>query len=159
MFPDYYRRTWEDTAGDISPQQTAHATALRVPILSTGSPHWNYITGIVVSDNIVDHGIMPTEDEVAEVAAYLTGYKDRWLNESFQNAMTHFAPYDIDGSANAGYFMKRPDGRWCYHCRTWRNGPRWWNHGDGSLSLCIAHNLGNATLQHGNWVITAGRTR
>lgn len=155
MFNDYYRRTWTDAAGDISPNQTDHATALRVPLLTTGSPHWNFITGIVVNDGFGDRGIMPTDDEVDQVAEYLTGYKDRWLNQRFQEAMTHFAPFDIDGGANAGYYMKRPDGRWSYRKRTWCEGPRWWCHGDGSLTLCIAHNLGRAELVDDTWVATA----
>lgn len=158
MFEDYYRRPWEDSDGDISPQQTAHATALRIPFLTTASPRWNFITGIVVGDHIIDHGIMPTETEVEELSQYLTNYKNRWLRDSFQHAMAHFAPYDIDGGANAGYYMKRPDGRWCYRQRTWEVGPRWWCHGDGSLRLYIAHRLGKAKLVDGTWTVAVDAT-
>ncbi|WP_225506610.1 hypothetical protein [Mycolicibacterium fortuitum] len=39
--------------------------------------------------------------------------------------MKEFAPYDIDSSANLGYFIKRPDGGWAYRKRTWERGPQW----------------------------------
>lgn len=155
MFEEYYRRTWEPE-NDISPEQTAFATSLRVPLLTTEYPRWNYITGIVVRDEqYLEVGIMPTEDEIAEVGAYLVAYRDRWLNQPFQDAMAHLAPYDIDGGANAGYYMKQPDGRWGYRKRTWRSGAHWWSHGDGSLGLCIAHNEGRAELVDDEWRITA----
>ncbi|MEE3066596.1 MAG: hypothetical protein VYA67_22085 [Actinomycetota bacterium] len=152
MFEDYYRRTWDGQA-DISPEQTELATSLRVPFLSSSHPRWNYITGIVVCDDILDHGIVPTEDEVREVGAYLTAYRDRWLRESFQKAMAHLAPYDIDGGANAGFYMKRPDGFWVYRKRTWTQGHRWWDYGDGSLTMCIAHNQGKAELVGDTWTV------
>ncbi|WP_142304852.1 hypothetical protein [Mycobacterium avium] len=154
MFDEYYRRTWEGHS-DISPRQTGFATAVRVPLLASANPQWNYITGIVVCDGIVDHGVMPTDDEIAQVGAYLVEYRDRWLNKSFQNAMAHFAPYDIDGGANGGFYLKRPDGHWVYRKRTWTEGKRWWDYGDGSLRMCIAHNQGRAEFVDGQWLIAA----
>jgi len=109
----------------------------------------------VVCDNILDHGIVPDEYEVRRIAQYLTDYRNRWLNQSFQDAMAHFDPYDIDGGANAGFYLKRPDGRWAYRKRTWTMGSRWWSYGDESLDLCIAHNEGRAELVHGEWLIKA----
>lgn len=157
MFEEYSRHTWDGHA-DISPLQTEFATNLRMPFLVSPNPQWNYITGIVVGDNIPDHGIMPTEDEVSEVAAYVVSYRNRWLRQSFQDAMAHLAPYDIDSGANAGYYMKRPDGHWVYRKRTWTTGKRWWDYGDGSLSLCIAHNDGKAELVAGQWRVKATST-
>lgn len=154
MFEEYYRRTWDGQA-DISPQQTEYATSLRVPLLASAYPQWNYITGIVVCEGIVDHGIMPTEDEITEVGAYLVAYRDKWLRQSFQDAMAQLAPYDIDDGANAGFYMKRPDGHWVYRKLTWTQGKRWWDYGDGSLSMCIAHNEGRAELVDGKWLVTA----
>ena len=123
MFDDYYRRTWVDTDGDIGPHQTELATQLRIPILATGSPRWNYLTGIVVADTILDKGAMPTDDEVREVADWLRRY-NLYYNQAFLKAMRDFAPYDIDGGANLGYLMKRPTGGWCYQKRTWSHGWR-----------------------------------
>ncbi|WP_454232174.1 hypothetical protein [Mycolicibacterium fortuitum] len=126
MFDEYYRRTWGDTDGDISPEQTDLATSLRIPILTTEHPRWNYITGIVVrNDRYFEVGVMPTEDEVRVLAAHLETYCE-YYRQSFRDAMRHFAPFDIDGGANLGYYMKRPDGGWCYTKRTWRSGPSWW---------------------------------
>lgn len=125
MFDEYYRRTWEPE-NDISPKQTEFATALRVPILTSEYPRWNYITGIVVRDEqFHEVGIMPTEDEIAQVGAHLESYCE-YYRQSFRDAMKALAPYDIDGGANLGYYMKRPDGGWCYRKRTWRYGPHWW---------------------------------
>lgn len=124
MFDEYYRRTWEDTAGDISEHQSELASSLRVPILSTAYPRWNFITGVVVCEQQYrDHGIMPTDDEIRLLGAHLAEYNKYYL-QAFIDAMKHFAPYDIDGGANLGYYMKRPDGGWCYRKRTWDGG--WW---------------------------------
>lgn len=118
MFDEYYRRTWEDTDGDISPYQTELATSLRIPILTSSMPRWHYITGIVVCDNIINHGIMPDEDEIRAVAEQLRKY-NLWYRKAFLDAMRNFAPFDIDGGANLGYYLKRPDGWWTYRKRTW----------------------------------------
>lgn len=126
MFDEYYRRKWEDTDHDISYHQTEFATKLRIPILATSHPRWNYITGIVVCDNILDHGIMPEEHEITAVADQLRRY-NLYYRQPFLDAMRQFAPYDIDGGANLGYYPKRPDGCWTYRKRTWES-PRWSKH-------------------------------
>lgn len=125
MFEEYTRRKWIDTDGDISPLQSELATSLRVPLLTSEHPRWNYITGIVVRDEpYFETGIMPTDDEIRAVAAHLGEY-NKYYRQSFLTAMAEFAPFDIDGSANMGYYMKRPDGFWSYRKRTWQY-PRWW---------------------------------
>ena len=140
MFDEYYRRTWEDTDGDISPQQTEFATNLRIPILATSNPRWSYITGIVVCDSrYFTTGIMPTEDEITLVATQLAQY-NTWYRQSFIEAMKHFAPYDIDGGANLGYYLKRPDGQWTYRKRTW-DSPRFSIKTVGALGDVLAHNF------------------
>lgn len=121
MFEEYYRRTWEDTDGDISEHQTAHATALRIPILSTSYPRWYFITGIVVGTAWFDEAEVPTDDEVSQVAELLKSY-NTYYRQSFLDAMKHFAPYDIDGGANGMYFRKLGEGDWVYRKRTWNAG-------------------------------------
>lgn len=68
MFEEYHRRTWVDNDGDISLQQTELASSLRISILTSEYPRWNYVTGIVVRD--AKHwgwpGIMPTDDEIQQ---------------------------------------------------------------------------------------------
>lgn len=139
MFDEYYDRTWS-SRGDISEHQTEFATSLRIPILnvSLSGAHWNYITGIYVGEDILDHGVMPTEREIIQVAAQLSSY-NQYYRSSFRAAMEHFAPYDIDGGANLGYYMKRPDGGWCYRKRTWRSG--WWPREDKRVVLPLSHVL------------------
>lgn len=142
MFDEYYRRTWADTDHDISDQQSELATSLRVPILTSEYPRWNYITGIVVNDR--DYGwpsIMPTDDEIRAVGAHLELYCE-YYNASFRKVMKDFAPFDIDGGANLGYYMKRPDGRWCYRKRTYRYGPHWVpKDGEATLTEVLARNF------------------
>lgn len=140
MFDEYRGRTWDPT-GDISPEQTELATSLRVPFLTSGYPRSNYITGIVFCDNLFDVGIAPTEYEVREVAAQLQRYCT-YYRESFRETMGRFAPYDIDSTANLGYYLKRPDGGWCYRKRTWES-PPWWPSRDETLPLTqvLAHNF------------------
>jgi hypothetical protein len=118
-------RVWERSG--ISPRQTQHATRLRVPILDTFNPGWDYITGIVVQD--LEHpewpnrGQMPTEPEVELVAQHLHEYCARWYGQSYLNRMREFAPYDVDGGANLAYFIKWDNGGWGYRKRTWQYGP------------------------------------
>ena len=100
MFDEYYRRTWVDT--NISPHQTEFATKLRIPILSSEFPQWNYITGVVVRQGEYNPwpSIMPTVDEIVLLATHLEKYC-QYYNPIFLQAMTDFAPYDIDGGANS----------------------------------------------------------
>lgn len=123
VFEEYQRRIWKPS--DISAEQTAHATGLRIPFLSSSSPEWSYITGIVVGESLVDNGAVPTEAEVEAIAKHLDDYCVRWYRARFREVMREFAPYDIDGAANLGYYMKRPSGGWCYRKKTWEYGPRW----------------------------------
>lgn len=148
MFDEYYRHTWADTDGDISPQQTELATSLRIPILATAHPRWSYITGIVVGDDIPDHGIMPTEDEIRQVAAHLESYCE-YYNGGFRAAMRNFAPYDIDDGANLGYYLKRPDGCWTWRKRTWES-PRF-SPKTGELSEVLNRNFSG-------WSFTKAKT-
>lgn len=122
---DEYKRTWEDRDGDISPAQTEFATQLRVPFLTSSSPGWPYVIGVVVCDSWEGTGVVPTDGEVTAVAERLQEYNDRWYNTRFLTVMKEFALYDIDSSANLGYFIKRPDGGWAYRKRTWERGPQW----------------------------------
>lgn len=126
MYEEYRRRTWE-SGTDLSLEQTEFAKSHRVPLLSSSEPRWCYITGIVIQHNefFVTNGIVPTEDEIRMVGSFAEEYRQHWYNDSFRNAMTEFAPYDIDGGANLAYLIKRPEGDWCYRKRTWRMGPRW----------------------------------
>lgn len=113
IFEDYYRRTWDDVAGDLSSNQTDHATALRVPLLTSGSPEWNFVTGIVVvNDGGADRGIMSTDDQVDQVAQYLTElhrpqprpsrtHRRRLGSNGRPTALTpwHLLPYPRNGPA------------------------------------------------------------
>lgn len=123
MFEEYTRRKWVDTDHDISDKQTEHATALRIPFLTSSHPRWNYITGIVVERNNIDIGTVPSEAEVEQVGAWLQRY-NRYYNQQFLDAMRAFAPFDIDGGANLGYLMKRGEDDWFYRKRSWRHGWR-----------------------------------
>ena len=111
---------------DISAEQTALATALRIPLLATSQPHWSYITGVVVgSGDFSDNGIVPTDAEIHVIADRLEEYCSRWYRTSFRAAMKRRGPFDIDGAANLGYFLKRPNGSWVYRKRTGDRGPDW----------------------------------
>jgi hypothetical protein len=113
--------TWEPV--DISPEQTGHATALRIPFLTSDHPRWDYITGIVVRDGL-HAGLAPTEAEVEQVAGWLREY-NRYYRATYLRQMAEFAPYDIDPAANLGYLRKRGDDSWCYSKRTWELTPFW----------------------------------
>ena len=111
---------------DISAEQTAIATTLRVPLLATSQPRWSYITGVVVgTGDCPDNGIVPTDSEIRTIADLLEEYCCRWYRTSFRAEMKRRGPFDIDGAANLGYFLKRPIGGWVYRKRTWDRGPYW----------------------------------
>lgn len=118
-------RVWTDE--DISAAQTAHATKLRIPLLRHSCPTWQFITGIVVgSDSVLDMGVMPTKAEVGLLAARLNEYNKRWYGQGrYRTAMREFAPYDIDGQANLGYFIKLTNSQWAFRKKTWNRGPHW----------------------------------
>ncbi|EIU12252.1 hypothetical protein MA5S0422_2961 [Mycobacteroides abscessus 5S-0422] len=123
-FDGYGHSRWTDEG--ISSEQTDYAIALRIPFLSSCRPAWHYITGIVVQGSGADRdGVVPTDDEVETVAKHLEAYCAHWYRDSYRRTMREFAPFDIDGGANLGYYMKRANGGWCYRKRTWEIGPRW----------------------------------
>lgn len=120
---DYARAQWTDE--DIAPEQTELATSVRVPLLRSPYPRWNYVTGIVVNSELW-FGAVPTDDEVRMVGSFCDEYRAHWYNPGFVEVMAELAPYDIDGGANLAYFRKRPeDGGWTFRKRTWRMGPMW----------------------------------
>jgi hypothetical protein len=128
-------KTWTPD-GDISPLQLEGvvgmptlAMDLRVPLLTSLHPSWPYLTGIVVGrTHFYQPGgkpfeaMLPTEDEVRHVAAWLDSYK-LFYRKSYLNHMAEFAPFDIDGAANLGYLLKHSDGCWHYRKRTWESPP------------------------------------
>lgn len=129
---------------DISPHQTRLATSRRIPFLTTLSVDWYYITGFIVnpkSPTTFNSGMVPTEDEVRQLADHLDAYRDRWYRESFKRDMRELAPYDIDGSANFGFFRKTPSG-WQYRKRTWESGPFWAPEEESTLLECIESAVG-----------------
>lgn len=120
---------WAPT--DISPHQTELATSLRIPFLVNSSLLWQYVTGFIVNPeadptgpDLLDAGMVPDEDDVRLLAQYQDAYRERWYCEGHKIRMARFAPYDIDGSANFGFFKKREDG-WVYRKKTWDRGPHW----------------------------------
>lgn len=79
----------------------------------------------MVEDNPVMSGIMPAEEEITAIAAQLEEYCKHY-SMSFRSHLIEFGPYDIDGDAKLAYYLKRQDGGWCYHKRSWESGPQWW---------------------------------
>lgn len=94
VFDEHRGRVWIDSDGDINERQTELATSLRILILTSEHPTWNYITGVVVRDGArcASPGIMPTDDEVREIGAHLESYCV-FYTASFRNAMKQFAPH------------------------------------------------------------------
>jgi len=119
----WYRGTW-DPGHDISPKQTDFATSLRVPFLTSPYPGRNYVAGIIVDDGDVWRGEVPTDEEVEVVAGIRQAYQDYFFPtpNAFRAEMEAFAPYDVDGTAVAIYFIKKADGSWAYRRGTWRDG-------------------------------------
>lgn len=121
-------RTWTDE--DLSEKQTDYATFLRIPLLKSAQPMWSYITGIVVdhwatlTPEHEGYAMVPTDAELDQVAEMLHDY-NTYYNAGYLQKMREFAPYDIDGGANCGYFRKRGENDWVYRKKTWEYGPAW----------------------------------
>jgi hypothetical protein len=121
IFEEHRNRTYEPT--DISEHQTAFATALRIPFITTTHPRWRYTTAIIVrpDEKYGPAGQIPAEAEVRKVAA-LDAYHRRYLTDAWVNAMAEFAPYDLDTGNPGRYLLKYADGRWGYRIGTWTYG-------------------------------------
>jgi hypothetical protein len=122
---------------DVSPKQTALATELRVPFITSPHPRWFYVTAIVVSDDLW-RGLEPTEDEVRAVASFNDHYRDHWYRDSYKAKMRAFAPYDIDGGAVGRYLIKHANGGWGYRKHTWQYGPEFVPQWDAESESLIA---------------------
>lgn len=112
----------------ISGAQTEYATTLRIPFLSTSEPIRAYLIGVVIDEHAhpLPYGVAPDNDEVAALAEHLEDYCRRFYRETARQAMRERGPFDIDSAANLGYYLKRPDGTWCYRKRTWDTGVSYW---------------------------------
>lgn len=109
---------WTDE--DLSDQQSELATQLRIPILKSFYPRWNYVTGVVVEKWFdVYEGVMPTDDELVKIAEWLEQY-NQYYNQRYLNEMKEFAPYDIDGGANFHFLIKYADGTWGHKKPSWQ---------------------------------------
>jgi hypothetical protein len=110
---------------DISPLQTELATSLRIPFITNPYPRWCYVTAVVVTEDDLWCGQMPTDDELRMVASLNDQYRDYWYRDSYKQKMRNFAPFDIDGGAVGTYLIKHENGGWGYRKHTWQYGPQY----------------------------------
>ena len=95
---------------------------MRVPLVTSPYPRWNFITSVVVSE-VHWEGVRPTDHELRMIGSFHQQYIDSWYLDSYKAHMREKAPFDLDGGANGVVFMKRPDGGWGYRRMSWRSGP------------------------------------
>lgn len=98
-------------------------TALRLPVVATPYPRWNYLVSVVVDDRpeALWRGVRPNDDEVALLLSELE-FERSWYNAAYVAKMAQL-PFDVDGGFNSLAFIKRADGDWAYRRRTWEIGP------------------------------------
>lgn len=100
-------------------------TKLRIPVVATSHPEWNYIVAFVTVDPSPyswGSAERPTDLEAQQLASFLRYYIDTWYNESYKLRLAE-RPFDIDGGANGMTFIKYAAGDWGYRRRTWNIGP------------------------------------
>lgn len=113
------------------------AESLRLPLVNTDHPYWQYVTAVVVHDDRSDgfwlyRGVRPTDDELRAVAlGFHAEYVDYWYTPHWRERMRE-RPFDIDGGAVGRYLVKDPEKGWGYRKSTWIHGPRF---GDTPLDV------------------------
>jgi hypothetical protein len=98
-------------------------TAMRIPVVGTSHPRWNYIVAFDLN-GIDDPEFVhrPDEAEAAMLRSFLDEYIEHWYNERWIKKMLE-RPFDIDGGANGTIFRKYGASDWGYRKRTWEYGP------------------------------------
>jgi len=112
---------------------------MRVPIIDTSHPRWNYITAIAVRTYPARPDMEPTDDEIRMVGSFHEEYLSHWYgppHTGWRARDLDTRPFDIDGGANGVTFVKYFHGGWGYRRRTWTQGATFsppWNHEPASL--------------------------
>lgn len=99
-------------------------TALRIPVVGSSHPRWNYIVAFDF-DQVDRDGNRPTEQEARQLRSFLDHYIDHWYNQTWKAKLKE-RPFDIDGGANGYIFRKYGNDDWGYRQRTWEIGPLFW---------------------------------
>ena len=97
-----------------------YAESLRIPLVDSAHPRWNFITSVLVGD--IYDGVRPVNAELDTIASFHQFYLDEWYAPAELNVMAE-KPFDVDGGANGRILLKRADGLWAYRRRSWRLGP------------------------------------
>ena len=92
-------------------------TALRIPVVRSAHPEWNYI-GAFDGSSLE----RPTDAEAATLASFLSEYVEHWYNDTWKLKMAG-RPFDIDGGANGVVFRMYGEDDWGYRRRSWSMGP------------------------------------
>lgn len=109
------KTTWPYDAAQDDP-----LTALRIPVVASAWPQWNYITAFDGSSPA-----RPTDPEAAMIASFTCAYIDYWYNETWKRRLAE-RPFDIDGGANGVVFYKWAEDDWGYRRSSWTVGPLYW---------------------------------
>jgi hypothetical protein len=96
-------------------------TALRIPVVGSAWPRWNYIVAFD-SGELDGEQTRPDERETAMLRLFLDEYIARWYSETWKARLAE-RPFDIDGGANGVTFRKWGPDDWGYRRRTWQYGP------------------------------------
>lgn len=99
---------------------------MRVPIINTHNPRWNYITAIAVRPYPAKPDLDPTDDEIRVVGSFHEQYCSYWYgppHTGYRGRAMDKRPFDIDGGANGVVFVKYFHGGWGYRRRSWTRGP------------------------------------
>ncbi|WUH94498.1 hypothetical protein OG900_33080 [Streptomyces sp. NBC_00433] len=100
-------------------------TKLRIPVVASSHPEWNYIVAFIAVDTAPyswGSGERPTDAEAQQLASFLGYYIDTWYGDSYKARLAE-RPFDVDGGANGMTFVKYGAGDWGYRRRTWTMGP------------------------------------
>jgi len=113
--------TATDTAWPYDAAKDDPLTALRIPVVGSAYPRWNYLVAFD-QDSIDQDGNRPTNAEVRLLASFLEEYISYWYNATWKARMRE-RPFDIDGGANGTVFRKWGADDWGHRKVSWRSGP------------------------------------
>lgn len=100
--------------------------ALRIPVVRTPYPRWQYEVCLVISDERVGDDLLwgpslrPDDREVRQILAELD-YRMAYYNEGWKARMRR-RPLDVDGTTNTLILQKFAEGDWRYRRMTFKHG-------------------------------------
>jgi hypothetical protein len=115
-----------DFAEDLLDPIPSLSLDIRVPVITSPYPRWNYVTAVVVGRWPFHEGPEPSDEELRVVESFHEEYCSHWYgppHTGWRARDMDLRPFDVDGGAVGRFLTKYANGGWGYRLRTWNRGP------------------------------------